>query len=63
MKNSCAHLWVLDCPVEQSHTRVHSYTLSDIYATIVSVMDYTIGRVVQSSISTANGDMGVEMRK
>ena len=63
MKNSCGHLWVLECPVEHSHTRVHSYIISYVYATIISVMKCTMRVSDRVPLSTATRDMGVEMRK
>ena len=49
-----SHLWILDCPV---HQRVHSPTISRIYATLITIMNAALQPVGVTPLSTARAEM------
>jgi hypothetical protein len=55
-----SHLWILDCPV---HQRVHSPTISRIYATLITIMNAALQRVGNTPPSTARAETTAKKNK
>ena len=58
---SVSHLWILDCPVHNRAT-VQRQTVSQIYATIVTIMTAAIKPVGVTSLSTTGREMSDKTR-